>query len=75
MSAAAHTRAAAWLLAGFCLLTAVLFHCKFGERNQLLHFEKNLTMAGGFLILAIAGPGRFNASGLLPPRLAAWLGA
>src|SRR6516165_10497946 len=33
-----HTRAAALLLAGFCLVTAALFHTKFGDRNQLLHF-------------------------------------
>jgi len=31
-----HTRAAALVLAGFCLATAVLFHGKFGDRNQLL---------------------------------------
>src|SRR5215471_8096157 len=29
-----HTRAAALLLAGFCLVTAVLFHTKFGDRNR-----------------------------------------
>src|SRR5262249_47080592 len=40
-----YTRAAALLLAGFCLLTAAVFHTKFAERNQLLHFEKNLAMA------------------------------
>ena len=34
-----HTRAAALLLAGFCLVTAVLFHTKFGDRNQLLHWR------------------------------------
>src|SRR5204862_8175172 len=31
-----HTRAAALILAGFCLATAVLFHGKFGDRHQLL---------------------------------------
>src|SRR5260370_4701904 len=46
-----HTRAAALLLAGFCLVTAVLFHTKFGDRNQLLHFEKDLAIAGGLLVL------------------------
>src|SRR5438045_527333 len=42
-----HTRAAALILAGFCLATAVLFHGKFGDRNQLLDFEKDLAIAGG----------------------------
>jgi putative oxidoreductase len=52
-----HTRAAALLLAGFCLVTAVLFHTKFGDRNQLLHFEKDLAIAGGLLVLFAHGGG------------------
>ena len=52
-----HTRVCAVLLAGFCLFTAIVFHTKFGDRNQLIHFEKNLAMAGGLLILAVGGPG------------------
>ena len=46
-----HTRAAALVLAGFCVAAAVLFHTKFGDRNQLLHFEKDLAIAGGLLVL------------------------
>ena len=53
------TRAAALVLAGFCLFTAAVFHSKFAEVNQLLHFEKNLAMAGGLLVLAVSGAGRF----------------
>src|SRR5438046_2762080 len=52
-----HTRAAALLLAGFCVATAVLFHTKFGDRNQLLHFEKDLAIAGGLLVLFAHGGG------------------
>ena len=37
-----HTRIAALLLAAFCLATAVLFHDRLGDRNQLLHFEKDI---------------------------------
>ena len=51
------TRLAAFVLAGFCVATAVLFHAKFGDRNQVLHFEKNLAMAGGFLVLLAHGGG------------------
>jgi putative oxidoreductase len=40
----------------FGVLTAVLFHWQFGDRKQLLHFQKNLAIAGGFLILAVSGP-------------------
>src|SRR5207245_5764635 len=46
-----HTRAAALLLAGFCVATAVLFHTKFGDRNQLLPFDKDFAIAGCFLLL------------------------
>ena len=52
-----HTRAAALLLAGFCLATAILFHNKLGDRNQLLHFEKDLAIAGGLLVLFAHGAG------------------
>ncbi len=51
------TRIAALLLAGFCVVTALIFHAKFGDRNQLLHFEKDLAIAGGFLVLFARGGG------------------
>ena len=41
------------LLAGWCLLTAVIFHIDFGDMVQLTNFFKNTTMAGAFLLLAI----------------------
>ncbi len=51
------TRWAAILLAGFCLLAALLFHADFADRMQMIHFMKDITIAGGFLLLASAGPG------------------
>ncbi len=56
----AFTRLTATFFAIFCVLTAVLFHWQFGDRNQLLHFEKDLAIAGGFLILAVSGPGHWS---------------
>ncbi len=56
-------RAASLLLAAFCILTAIVFHMRWAEQNQVLHFEKNLAMAGGLLLLALCGPGRFTALG------------
>lgn len=53
------TRIAALALAGFSLLAAVFFHAQFGDQNQLIHFLKNLAIAGGLLQLAAFGPGRF----------------
>jgi putative oxidoreductase len=49
------TRFAALTLAVFCVLAAVLFHVNFADRNQILHFEKDLAIAGGLLVLAFAG--------------------
>jgi putative oxidoreductase len=45
----------------FCVLTAILFHWQFADRNQLLHLQKDLAIAGGFLVLACSGPGRWSA--------------
>ena len=53
------TRAAALLLAAFCVATAVVFHAKLGNRNELLHFEKDLAIAGGFLVLFAHGAGQW----------------
>jgi putative oxidoreductase len=43
------------LLAGWCLLTAVIFHTKFSDLDQLMNFFKNMTMTGGFLLFAKHG--------------------
>jgi putative oxidoreductase len=52
-----YTRAAALVLAGFCAATAVIFHAKLGNRNELLHFEKDFAIAGGLLVLFAHGAG------------------
>jgi putative oxidoreductase len=54
------TRLVSLLFAVFCLLTAILFHWQFADRNQLLHFQKDLAIAGGFLVLACCGPGNWS---------------
>jgi putative oxidoreductase len=59
-------RAAALLLAGFCIVTAVLFHSKLGNRNELLHFEKDLAIAGGLLVLFARGAGHWAIDALWP---------
>jgi putative oxidoreductase len=50
------TRLWAILLAGFCVLAGLIFHWP-GDPDQMINFLKNLTIAGGFLVLAGAGPG------------------
>ena len=49
------TRLAAVALAGFCLLSGLLFHSNFGDQMQMINFLKNVSMAGGFLLLASSG--------------------
>jgi putative oxidoreductase len=58
------TRWAALALAGFCILAAVFFHMDFGDRLQIISFMKNLTIAGGFLVLAGSQPGAFALDNL-----------
>ena len=67
ISAGFLTRVFAAALAAFCLLTAVFFHRQFADRNQLLHFEKDLAIAGGFLVLAISGAGKWSVERYIPP--------
>jgi putative oxidoreductase len=54
------TRIVALLLAGFSLLTAVVFHADFADQNQFIAFLKNVALAGGFLMLVAQGPGGFS---------------
>ena len=51
------TRVAAILLAGFSLLTAFTFHNNFADQIQMTMFLKNVSIAGGFLLLAANGAG------------------
>jgi putative oxidoreductase len=51
------TRVAAALLAGFTVLTAVTFHTHFADQIQMIMFWKNISIAGGFLLLVVHGAG------------------
>jgi len=60
------TRIAAFLLAGFTLLTAALFHNNFAVQAEMTNFMKNLSIAGGFLVLVYSGPGPFSIDNRKP---------
>lgn len=54
------TRVVAFLLAGFCIASAVLFHGNIGDSAQQIQFLKNLGLAGGFLFLVAHGAGAWS---------------
>ena len=54
------TRVAATILAVFALVTALIFHSALADQNQLIHFFKNVAMAGGLLQVVAFGGGRFS---------------
>jgi putative oxidoreductase len=49
------TRIVAFLLAGFCIVSGVIFHFEPGNQGQMINFMKNIAIAGGFLVLMQAG--------------------
>jgi putative oxidoreductase len=53
-------RAAASILALFCLATAVFFHTNFADADQIFHFIKNVVMTGGLLQIVAFGAGTFS---------------
>ena len=62
------TRLVALGLAVFCVVTALIAHTNFGDREQMINFMKNLCMAGGFLAFLAAGGGVFSLDALLRRR-------
>jgi putative oxidoreductase len=62
------TRPVAFGMAGFALLTAILFHNDFADPEQLTNFLKNFAIAGGFLALVSFGGGAWSLDALLSRR-------
>jgi putative oxidoreductase len=54
------TRIVAAGLAAFALATAVSFHSNFADQNQMIHFLKNVMMAGGLLQIVAFGAGALS---------------
>jgi putative oxidoreductase len=53
----------------FCLATAILFHLNFANRNELLHFEKDLAIAGGMFVLMLRGAGDYSVGAFASRRI------
>jgi putative oxidoreductase len=58
------TRTAATALALFSLVTALTFHSNFADQNQMIHFLKNVMMAGGLLQIVAFGAGALSIDNL-----------
>ena len=59
IAAGYRTRLVAFLLAGFSLLSGLVFHSPLDPSEQT-QFLKNLALAGGFLLLVVHGAGRIS---------------
>lgn len=53
-------RLVAFALAGFSILSALLFHSDFSDQMQMISFMKNLSIAGGFLMIVAHGAGAYS---------------
>ena len=54
------TRLVALALAIFAVATALSFHSNFADQNQMIHFLKNVMLAGGLLQIVAFGAGAFS---------------
>lgn len=54
------TRVIAFLLAGFSIVSAIIFHGNIADSMQQIQFLKNLGLAGGMLILVAQGAGAYS---------------
>lgn len=54
------TRIAALALAGFSVVSALIFHFNLADQMQFIMFMKNIAIAGGFLFLVAYGAGAYS---------------
>ncbi len=71
MIAGFKTRYVALALAGFSLLSALIFHNQLGDQTQFILFMKNVAMAGGLLFLARYGAGELSIDNRRPAAVGA----
>jgi putative oxidoreductase len=58
------TRIVALVIAIYCVATAVFFHHDFANLDMLIHFLKNIAMAGGLLQIVAFGGGALSLDAL-----------
>jgi len=57
------TRIVAFLMAGFTIISALIFHFNFADQGQAINFMKNIAIAGGFFSLVANGAGAWSLDG------------
>ena len=62
------TKISSVMLAGFCIVTALIFLNDFSEQSQLNGFFKNIGLSAGLLFLAINGSKKFSLDYKLAKR-------
>ncbi len=62
------TRSVAFALAGFSILSAIIFHFDPANQMQFSMFLKNIAIAGGFLLLVANGPGAYALDTRMPAK-------
>lgn len=53
-------RLASIMMAGFSIVSAIIFHQFWNDESQMNPFMKNIAMAGGFLMIFTHGPGAYS---------------
>ena len=71
LTAGFQVRLVAIALAVFTLAAAVSFHSNFADQNQMIHFLKNIMLAGGLLQIAAFGAGAISIDNRLSKGRAA----
>lgn len=63
-------RLVSFALAVFCVAAGMAFHNNFADQNQMIHFLKNVMMAGGLLQIAAFGAGALSLDNRLSKGVA-----
>lgn len=59
------TRFTSIFIAAFSIIAALIFHHDFSDATQQLMFTKDVSIAGGLLLLATMGPGKISIDYLI----------
>jgi len=68
------TRITAFLVAGYSLLAALVFHTNFADQIEMIMFLKNVSIASGLLLLVANGAGPLSLDRRFAPKRRASIG-